>query len=64
MDTDTAVDNLIIDRLGGTGAAADLFGIAPASVSEWKRKGIPKARLQSLLLRLIEQAKSEQSATA
>ena len=41
---------LIIQRLGGTLAVAKLFNIKSPSVSEWKRKGIPKARLQFIAL--------------
>ncbi|WP_185734274.1 hypothetical protein [Burkholderia stagnalis] len=36
----------IIDRLGGTGAVADLFEIEDAAVSQWRRNGIPKPRMQ------------------
>ncbi len=42
--------NHLIDRLGGTNKVAQLFEIAPASVSGWRREGIPKARLQTLKL--------------
>jgi hypothetical protein len=42
--------NEIIDQLGGTTAAAKLCEISPASVSEWRHKGIPKARMQFLRL--------------
>ena len=42
--------NHVIDRLGGTNKVAQLFEIAPASVSGWRREGIPKARLQTLKL--------------
>lgn len=35
----------IIDALGGTTAVARLCECEPPSVSEWRRKGIPKARL-------------------
>lgn len=38
----------IIDELGGTGAVARLCEIQSPSVSEWRVKGIPKARLQFL----------------
>jgi DNA-binding transcriptional regulator YdaS (Cro superfamily) len=41
---------LIIERLGGTAAVARLFKIQPPSVSEWKRKGIPTARMQFIAL--------------
>ncbi|TAA27650.1 hypothetical protein EA661_12905 [Pseudoxanthomonas winnipegensis] len=40
----------IIDRLGGTFAVAKLCNVKPPSVSEWKRNGIPVARLQYLAL--------------
>lgn len=42
--------NHLIDFLGGTGAVAKLCEVEPASVSEWRRKGIPKARLMFLRL--------------
>jgi hypothetical protein len=41
----TTAANLIIDRLGGTSETARLFEIKPPSVSEWRKNGIPKARL-------------------
>lgn len=40
----------IIDDLGGTFAVARLCNVRPPSVSEWKRTGIPEARLQFLRL--------------
>jgi hypothetical protein len=43
----------IIDALGGTSAVAKLFEISKPSVSDWRRKGIPKAR--AMLLRAIKQ---------
>ena len=39
-----------IDRLGGTSEVAKLCEVNPASVSEWRHKGIPKARLMFLRL--------------
>lgn len=45
-----STDSEIIDRLGGTTVLADLFGIKPPSVSEWREKGIPSARKQTLAL--------------
>lgn len=42
--------NTIIDELGGTNAVARLCEIEPASVSEWRKTGIPKARLMFLRL--------------
>jgi len=43
-----------IDRLGGTGAVARLCEVRPPSVSEWRKSGIPKARL--MYLRAIKTA--------
>lgn len=41
----------VISRLGGTTAVAEIFGIEPPSVSEWKRRNhIPRARLMYLQL--------------
>lgn len=34
----------IIERLGGTVAVAQLCECSPQAVSQWKFKGIPKAR--------------------
>lgn len=49
MPTIAVMDaNFVIDTLGGTAATARLFEIEPASVSEWRKKGIPKARLHAL----------------
>jgi len=58
-------DSKIIDELGGTSAVAKLFEVKPASVSEWRTKGIPKARLQTLkLLRpdLFQQEQRQEAA--
>lgn len=38
----------LIDALGGTSKVAEIFGIQPPSVSEWRGQGIPEARLQTL----------------
>lgn len=38
----------VIEKLGGTSEVARLCEIEPPSVSEWKRNGIPKARLMYL----------------
>jgi hypothetical protein len=43
-------DSKIIDALGGTGKVAELFGISTPSVCEWRHRGIPKARRQTLSL--------------
>lgn len=38
----------IIERLGGTAKVSRLFGLAVPSVSDWKRDGIPRARVMFL----------------
>ncbi|EFI63659.1 MULTISPECIES: hypothetical protein [Comamonas] len=38
----------VIDALGGTFAVARIFDIKPPSVSDWKRDGIPRARVMYL----------------
>jgi len=43
-------DNAIIDALGGTSAVAELCNVRPPSVSDWRRYGIPQARLMYLRL--------------
>lgn len=40
----------LIDLLGGTAEVARLCEVQPPSVSEWRHKGIPKARLMFLKL--------------
>ena len=40
----------VIDALGGTGAVAQLCEVTDAAVSQWRKDGIPKARLQYLRL--------------
>jgi hypothetical protein len=42
--------NVVIDRLGGTSETARICEVAPASVSEWRKNGIPQARLMFLKL--------------
>ena len=42
--------NIVIDAIGGTSETARLCEIDPASVSEWRKKYIPKARLMFLKL--------------
>jgi hypothetical protein len=37
-----------ISLLGGTRAAARFFEVTPAAVVQWKRAGIPRARLMYL----------------
>lgn len=43
-------DSEIIDKLGGTGAVAELCKTRPAAVSQWRTSGIPDARRQYLEL--------------
>lgn len=38
--------NIVIDRLGGTGAVADICDIKAPSVSGWRKHGIPKPWLR------------------
>ncbi|GKT20052.1 hypothetical protein AVHY2522_24655 [Acidovorax sp. SUPP2522] len=40
----------IIRALGGSSAAARLFGIAVPSVTKWKKSGIPRPRMMFLEL--------------
>lgn len=40
--------NTVIDRLGGTAVVAKLCDVRPPSVSEWRKHGIPHARLMYL----------------
>jgi hypothetical protein len=44
----------IIDRLGGTVAVASICEVKPQAVSQWREKGIPKAREMYLRLRFPE----------
>lgn len=37
-------DSEIIDAIGGTSATARLCRVTPASVSDWRKTGIPDAR--------------------
>lgn len=40
--------NEIIDALGGTFRVAELCEVRPPSVSDWRKYGIPRARMMSL----------------
>lgn len=40
----------IIDALGGTFRVAEMCEVRPPSVSEWRKNGIPRARLMFLQL--------------
>jgi len=59
IKTETPSASEIIDRIGGTAAVAELCEVKSPSVSEWRHKGIPKARLQ--FLRLARPDVSEQT---
>jgi hypothetical protein len=43
-------DSDLIDKLGGTTKAAAFFEVKPPSISEWRKTGIPKARMMYLRL--------------
>lgn len=40
--------NEIIDALGGTSRVAELCEVRPPSVSDWRKYGIPRARMMFL----------------
>lgn len=40
----------IIDALGGTFRVAEMCEVQPPSVSEWRKNGIPRARMMFLQL--------------
>ena len=40
--------NHAIELLGGTAQAARFFEVQPPSVSEWRKTGLPRARLMYL----------------
>ena len=48
--TTSLTDSQIIDALGGTSETARLCEVQPASVSEWRKTGIPKARMMFIRL--------------
>jgi hypothetical protein len=43
-------DSEIIDKLGGTGEVARICNVSDQAVSQWRLKGIPKARRMYLEL--------------
>lgn len=53
----------IIDKLGGTAHVARMFRIKQASVSEWRNKGIPPARVMYLEVVHPELFAAENSST-
>lgn len=52
---------LYIDQMGGTGAVSRICEVSSAAVSQWRRYGIPHARLQFLRERLKNQKLLEQA---
>jgi len=40
--------NTVIDNIGGNIKTAELCEVSPQAVSQWRRDGIPKARLMYL----------------
>jgi hypothetical protein len=64
MDQDQEAGR-VIDALGGTGEVARLCEVSDAAVSQWRRDGIPKARIQFLRLarpEVFEQPAGERAA--
>ena len=52
---------LYIGQMGGTGAVSRICEVSSAAVSQWRRYGIPHARLQFLRERLKNQKLLEQA---
>ena len=42
--------NRIIDALGGTSVAAEIFEVTTGGVSQWRKTGIPKTQLKFIRL--------------
>lgn len=57
-------DSEVIDALGGTSAVARACQVKDPSVSEWREKGIPKARRMYLELRFPKAFKQKTSQEA
>lgn len=56
----------LIDKLGGTTAVANIFGISPAAVSKWKKQGIPTGRMMYLELKypkIVKDHKNDEKCT-
>ncbi len=59
----------IIDALGGTNEVARLCEVKPPSVSDWRKEGIPNARLMYLrvirpdVFASLDKAQQEQPST-
>jgi hypothetical protein len=43
-------DSELIDKLGGTTKAAEFFDVSAPSISEWRKTGLPRARMMYLRL--------------
>lgn len=52
-------DSEIIDQLGGTGRVASIFGITNPTVSEWRERGIPTSRKQTLAMLFPDQVPAD-----
>lgn len=46
--------NTLIDRFGGTKAAAAIFGVVPSAVSNWRKHGIPRRMHSQVLIEAAE----------
>jgi len=55
-------DSALIDRLGGSGAVADLCKVSSQAVSQWRRSGIPNAR--RMYLRVVRPEAFDAAASA
>lgn len=42
------IESELIDKLGGTKAVAERFGIREPSVTQWRTRGIPPARREAI----------------
>jgi hypothetical protein len=49
-ETKKHADSELIDKLGGTSKAAEFFDVSAPSISEWRKTGLPKARMMYLRL--------------
>jgi DNA-binding transcriptional regulator YdaS (Cro superfamily) len=49
-------DDQIIALLGGTKAVAELCGVAPPAVTQWRSRGIPHGQLLFLAAKLEKQS--------
>jgi hypothetical protein len=60
--TDEIEPAQVIDALGGTGAVAKLCEVSSQAVTQWRRAGIPRARL--MYLRAVRPAAFEAAPSA